>query len=249
VRDAASCAAGTDERDAGGTTAGRGLEGVVGRDGSQYDTSRAMPVKPSIDPEEVRVIGLTLKKQVRESMLRSRTMTPRDMRAAMSRAIVERVTALDVWKSARSVALFRTIESKGEVHTAGLDAAARAAGMRVAYPRLDGDSPLIEDQTMSFRWVDDASVLAGKGRGFREPPSDAEVAAVIDLIIVPGLAFDPTGYRIGYGAGLYDRALPSFPNARRVGVAFDFQVVMEIPRGAHDVPVSMIVTDKRVLET
>lgn len=208
-----------------------------------------MPVKRSIDPEESRVIGLTLKKQVRESMLRARTMTPRDMRAEMSRAIVERVIALDVWKSAQSVALFRSIESKGELDTAALDAAARAAGKRVAYPRLDGDSPLIEDQTMSFRWVDDPAVLAGKGRGFREPPADAEFAKVIDLIIVPGLAFDPTGYRIGYGAGLYDRALPSFSNSRTVGVAFDFQLVMEIPRGAHDVPVSTIVTDKRVLET
>jgi 5-formyltetrahydrofolate cyclo-ligase len=206
-----------------------------------------MPVNRSISPDEIRTLGLTLKTEVRSSMLRTRTMMPRETRSAMSRAIAERLCALDVWKSARSVALYHSIISKGEVESASLEAAARAEGKRVAYPRLDGDSPLLEDQKMSFRWVDEVSTLVGKGRGFREPPADAEVATMIDLIVVPGLAFDPAGYRIGYGAGLYDRALPAFSASVTIGVAFDFQVVMEIPRGPHDVPVSMIVTDKRVL--
>jgi len=206
-----------------------------------------MPVKRSLDPNEIRTLGLTMKAELRTSMLRTRTMTPRDMRDSMSRAIADRLLALQIWKDARSVALFHSIRSKGEIETSGLDVAAREAGKRVAYPRLDGDSPLLEDQTMSFRWVDDPETLEGKGRGFREPAADAAVADVIDLIVVPGLAFDPNGYRIGYGAGLYDRALPAFASSTKVGVAFDFQILMEIPHAAHDVPVTMVVTDKRVL--
>jgi 5-formyltetrahydrofolate cyclo-ligase len=192
-------------------------------------------------------MALTMKAELRSSMLRTRTMTPRDMRASMSRAIAERLSTLQIWKDARSVALFRTIASKGELETSGLDALAREQGKRVAYPRLDGESPLLEDQVMTFRWVDDPATLAGKGRGFHEPPADAPVAEVIDLIVVPGLAFDPSGHRIGYGAGLYDRALAAASASRTVGVAFDFQIVMELPSAEHDVPVSLIVTDKRVL--
>jgi 5-formyltetrahydrofolate cyclo-ligase len=206
-----------------------------------------MPVNRSINPDEIRTMGLTLKAEVRNSMLRTRTMTPRESRDAMSLAIAKHLFGLEVWTAARSVALFHSIASKGEVDTAPLEKQAREEGKRVAYPRLDGDSPLLEDQTMSFRWVDDVSTLAGKGRGFREPAVDAEVASAIDLIVVPGLAFDPAGNRIGYGAGLYDRALAAFSASMTVGVAFDFQIVMEIPRGDHDVAVSMIVTDKRVL--
>jgi 5-formyltetrahydrofolate cyclo-ligase len=204
-------------------------------------------VNRSIDPDQIRTMGLTLKAEVRNSMLRTRSMTPRESREAMSRSLAKHLFGLEVWQSARSVALFHSIASKGEIDTAPLDEAARAEGKRVAYPRLDGDSPLLEDQTMSFRWVDDVALLAGKGRGFREPPAEAEVATEIDLIVVPGLAFDPSGYRIGYGAGLYDRALPAFPRSITVGIAFDFQVVMELPHQPHDVAVSLVVTDKRVL--
>ncbi len=206
-----------------------------------------MPVNRSIDPDEIRTMGLTLKAEVRKSMLRTRTMTPRESREAMSRAIAKHLFGLEIWTRARSVALFHSIASKGEIDTSPLDAAARADGKRVAYPRLDGDSPLLEDQTMSFRWVDDVATLVGKGRGFREPAADAEVASMIDLIVVPGLAFDPAGHRIGYGAGLYDRALPAFASSITVGVAFEFQLVMELPSAPHDVAVSMVITDKRVL--
>ena len=192
-------------------------------------------------------MGRTMKVELRRSMLMKRTLTPREVRAAASRAIATRLTELDVWKSARSVALFRSIVSKGEVETTALDEAARAGGMRVAYPsmsagELEGDLPV----TMTFRWVEDPSSMRSRGRGFAEPADDAEVATSLDLIVVPGLAFDPEGYRVGYGAGLYDRILPQYSQAKTVGVAFDFQIVMELPRNEHDVPVSQIVTDKRV---
>ncbi len=187
-----------------------------------------------------------MKVELRKSMLMKRTMTPRDVRAEASRAAAARLTALDVWKQARSVALFRTLANKGEIDTAPLDEAARKSGKRVAYPAIDGGGP-IGEATMVFRWVDDASLLTAHGHGFAEPSPDAERAEVIDLIVVPGLAFDPAGQRVGYGAGLYDRTLPRY-RAKTVGLAFDFQVVMELPINEHDVAVSLIVTDKQVLE-
>lgn len=187
-----------------------------------------------------------MKVELRKSMLMKRTMTPRDVRDAASRAVAARLTALPVWQQARSVALFRTLANKGEIDTAPLDEAAREGGKRVAYPAIEGEGP-IGEATMVFRWVDDAAKLAAHGRGFAEPAADAELAEVIDLIVVPGLAFDPVGHRVGYGAGLYDRTLPRY-TARTVGIAFDFQMVMELPVNEHDVAVSLIVTDKQVIE-
>jgi 5-formyltetrahydrofolate cyclo-ligase len=199
----------------------------------------------SVDPKVMTALGRTMKAELRKSMLLKRTMTPRDMRAAASRLIAERVVTLQEWKDAHSVALFRSIVAKGEVDTHPIDEAARAKGMRVAYPALVGDS--IDTATMVFRWVDDPATMRSAGRGFAEPPATCEVAEVIDLIVVPGLAFDPTGYRVGYGAGLYDRTLPHYRSAKTVGIAFDFQLVMELPRNEHDLPVQAIVTDQRVL--
>ena len=69
------------------------------------------------------------------------------------------------------------------------------------------------------------------------------------MILVPGVAFDARGFRIGYGGGFYDRALPRYrPPARAIGVAFDFQLAAEIPNADHDVPVDRVVTDVRVLD-
>jgi len=87
------------------------------------------------------------------------------------------------------------------------------------------------------------------GKMVREPPQDAPLVdpASVDLVIVPGLAFDERGHRIGYGAGLYDRLLPKCTRARHVGVAHDFQLLAEIPDGPGDRPVHAIVTNDRVL--
>lgn len=206
---------------------------------------RPMPSKPA--PSDVHTFGLTMKAEVRKSMTRTRVMTPADQRAAASLAIVERVLALPEWAAAGTVALFKPIVRKGEVDTTALHGAALAAGKRVAYPVIDGDSPLIEDCSMSFRIVDDLGAFSDQGRGFPEPPRDGEPATELDLIVVPALAFDPSGHRLGYGAGLYDRSLPRFPSSKTVGVAFDFQLLMELPRGPHDVPVDLVVTDRRVI--
>ena len=66
-------------------------------------------------------------------------------------------------------------------------------------------------------------------------------------MVVPCLAIDPRGQRVGYGKGFYDRLLPTLPNAFRVAIAFDFQLVAEVPDAEGDVPVQAVVSDKRIL--
>jgi 5-formyltetrahydrofolate cyclo-ligase len=65
----------------------------------------------------------------------------------------------------------------------------------------------------------------------------------VELIVVPGVAFDPTGNRMGRGRGFYDRLLKSTPNAMKVGVAYDFQLLDKIPVEPHDVPMDSVITE------
>jgi 5-formyltetrahydrofolate cyclo-ligase len=71
----------------------------------------------------------------------------------------------------------------------------------------------------------------------------------IDLVLVPGIVFDGHGHRLGYGKGFYDRWLGHFPVKQRIGIAFDFQVVKKLPTGINDLPVSLIITEKRTIKT
>ena len=71
----------------------------------------------------------------------------------------------------------------------------------------------------------------------------------LDLVIVPGIVFDENGYRIGYGYGYYDRFLKKLDkNVKKIGLAFEFQLVGKIPEERHDVPVDIVVTEERVLK-
>lgn len=120
----------------------------------------------------------------------------------------------------------------------------RARGVRVAYPRVCGPGKL------TLHWVDDDAALAPGFCGIREPGADAPEAPIaeIDLVLVPGTAFDEQCCRIGMGGGFYDRLLPGLrPGALAVGIAFDEQVGSEVPREAHDVPLDAVVTPTRVI--
>jgi 5-formyltetrahydrofolate cyclo-ligase len=70
---------------------------------------------------------------------------------------------------------------------------------------------------------------------------------IVDLIIVPGVGFDEKGRRIGHGKGYYDNLLKNSKNAKHIGLAFEFQILKEIPVDPHDVPVDKIITEKRLI--
>ena len=72
-------------------------------------------------------------------------------------------------------------------------------------------------------------------------------ASAVDFVLVPALAVDLQGNRLGYGKGLYDRLLPTLPTALRCALAYDFQLVSELPSSPTDAPVDVVVTDARVL--
>ena len=91
-------------------------------------------------------------------------------------------------------------------------------------------------------WAEGTALVAGPF-GLRQPPADAAALAP-DLILTPLLAFDAKLDRLGQGAGYYDRAFAQFPDARRIGVAWDVQRVDALPVDAWDMPLHAIVTER-----
>ena len=186
-------------------------------------------------------IRVKVKAELRKRLRGVRKTTPLEACEARSKKIVERLEAHPALASAASVALFWPIVARHEVDLRALDASLRARGVRVAYPAIDADT-----NEMTFRFVDDVAVMEEKGFGFAEPAPDAEAATALDAIVVPAIAVDPTGHRIGYGAGYYDRTLPRFaPPAVSIAVAYDWQLVAEVPVLPEDVACAHVVTDVR----
>ncbi len=119
----------------------------------------------------------------------------------------------------------------------------REEGVRVAYPR-------VSQQELDLHEVADPADLVLAAYGIREPRPEAPRVHLneIDALLVPAVAFDRRGFRLGYGGGFYDRFLARLPeDTLRIGVAFDEQLLDELPREPHDEPVDFIVTPSTVL--
>lgn len=183
-----------------------------------------------------------------KAVLRQRASTlrktlPAEAIAKRSALIVEHVAALPEIEAARSVALFYPMERRHEVDLRDLDASLRMRKKRIAYPTIDPAT-----RVMTFRFTGKLAEVEERGMMFAEPPHDAEEATALDVIVVPCLQVDARGHRIGYGAGFYDRTLVRYvPGARTIIVAFDFQLIPEVPVTDGDVACDIVVTDRRVL--
>ena len=171
---------------------------------------------------------------------------PAAVLAEKSQSIVARLTKRIEIERAKSVALFWPIEARHEVDLRELDSQLRARQVSIFYPAIDPDT-----HVMTFRLVGDIAMLEDLTFGFAAPPGDAPEASEkdLDVIVVPAVAVAPNGHRIGYGAGYYDRTITRFlPHAVTIGVAYDFQMLAEIPITEGDVALDVIVTDAREID-
>lgn len=181
------------------------------------------------------------KTALRAEMRRVRAAIPEDERRRRGEVIVGRLLDLPEMRRAASVLIFASFGP--EVPTRDLASDLHAVGKRLFLPYLSGDE-------MEVAEVAPEEPLVASAYGPEEParrvPADPEL---IDLVVVPGLAFDRRGNRLGYGGGAYDRYLARLrPTTPLVGVAFAEQIVDEVPTGPLDVAVHMVVTDREVIE-
>ena len=178
-------------------------------------------------------------------------------RDGCARAVCARLLALPALAAARArgvaqgraACLTGYVGIRGELEPAPALEAARASGFVVALPRIVVTAPA----RLRFHCVAGAHLLADGPYGRTEPLSTCPEVAIedIDVMLVPGLAFDAAGGRLGHGGGYYDAAGRRWREAARagvlVGLAFDFQVVDRCPVDERDVAVDFVVTDRRTI--
>lgn len=164
-----------------------------------------------------------------------------EYRTARAYAVAERILGLPEMAAATAVMLYGA--SPEEVDVSVLESTLRERGVRIAYPRVAGF------RTLSVHWVDDPAVLLRGAFGLLEPPEGTPQTAVsrLSAIIVPGVAFDSEGNRLGSGGGYYDSLLGGpDPVPVTIGVAYDEQIVDMVPHDERDRPTDVVVTPTRV---
>ena len=176
----------------------------------------------------------------RKAALRSTTLGARrrlspGQRARAAADIVGRLRNLPALEEAGSVLFYAAM--RDEVELAGLVGEIRERGGRTLFPRVRGEE-------LELVVSGDVRGLEPGYRGVREPIGPKVDPAFVDVALVPGAAFDPTGGRLGQGGGHYDRLLPRLAESCvRIGVCFACQLVPHVPREPHDAGVDLVVTD------
>lgn len=195
------------------------------------------------------------KAELRRAVIARRNALDLDVRAAKSAVVCARLVELmesSGTAGQRTVAVYAAMDS--EVDPAAFAAAAAARGWRVAYPcMLSASDAAACGQRMCMRTVAAGDVsaapfIAHPTRAFVATDIDRDrfpivPAETLDMIIVPLVAFDRAGARLGYGGGCYDRYLPTLrPDCHIIGIAFDEQRVEHVPTEAHDLPLPNIIS-------
>ena len=181
------------------------------------------------------------KTSIRQTVLNRRRLLAADRCLAGSLQVQERLLAQPEFSAAGCVALYSPFA--GEVFTELVGDEALRLGKRVVYPRVSGTG-------LEFYQVDDRKTLLPGTFGVLEPMSGRPVSlATIDLAVLPGVAFDLSGHRLGYGKGYYDRTFATV-GARPllVGFAFDLQLVGQLPSERHDVRLDLLITETRAID-
>lgn len=195
------------------------------------------------------------KAELRRAAIARRDALDLDVRAAKSAVVCARLVELmesSGTAGQRTVAVYAAMGS--EVDPAAFAAAAAKCGWRVAYPcMLSATDAMACGQRMCMRAVSagdasEASFIAHPTRAFAAMDIDSDrfpivPAEALDMAIVPLVAFDRAGARLGYGGGCYDRYLPTLsPACQIIGIAFDEQCVDHVPTDAHDLPLPHIIS-------
>lgn len=179
------------------------------------------------------------KRRLREEMRARRDELAEDERALRSQRVLERVVGTPEWADAGTVGFYVSVGSEVDTRSA---LAAAVGSKRVVAPATD-----VGAHRLRMREVTDADALVPGPFDVPEPRGPEVVPGELDLVLVPGLAFDAAGRRLGYGQGYYDGFLPTV-DAPAVGLAFGFQLVDAVPAGPDDARVDAVATERRVVQ-
>ena len=185
-----------------------------------------------------------MKNEIRAEVLKKRDSIPKDLKEQKNISIRNRLLNLEEFINTKSVLMY--VSFRTEVDTIKQLEAILCLGKRLIVPLVDS-----KQKTLTLYEIKDTSELEPGYMGILEPnvSEDRKVELKeIDIVVIPGTGFDPKGNRLGYGGGYYDRLLADTgKNIPKVALAFEEQIVEDIPAEPHDMKMDIIVTDKRVI--
>lgn len=161
-----------------------------------------------------------------------------------SKVVSLRLLGLELFARAGKFALYAAV--RGEIDLTDFASELLRRGKQTHYPRIESETP----PTLSFRRARPDELRAGRYR-IHEPSPDHPVAEIsdLDVVLVPAVAFDRQGGRLGFGRGYYDAALRPHPKPLRIGVGYHFQLLDRLPVQDHDEPVDVVVTPEELRAT
>ncbi len=166
---------------------------------------------------------------------------PADQITAASRTVAESLIGMSLFQQAQRIGVYLALPT--EIQTNAIIHACWEQGATVYVPYY-----IPEQKYFGMSRLDPADALKTTRWNVREPENPAPVdPASLDLILVPGMAFDRQGNRLGHGGGHYDRVLATV-KGYRLGIAFHDQIAEELPRESHDQPVHAILTEQKLIE-
>lgn len=182
-----------------------------------------------------------VKADIRRSMIQRRKALSPSEAGRCSEAIRQQILEAPFYRESRCLSCYVSVNN--EVDTHALIRGALNEGKRVAVPVARKGRPMIQAR------ISDLSELVPAPFGLLEPAEDSWDPIpqdAFDLVIVPGLAFDRQGNRVGFGGGFYDRFLSGL-RAAKVGIAYGFQLGEALPTEPHDVELDWLVTESQIL--
>ena len=172
------------------------------------------------------------KRQLRQSIRQQKRAMTEEEILRRSAKLGELFASSEAYQNAKTI--YGYLPYNQEVRTVPMLERALREGKRVAVPKVYGEE-------MKFIYLDDLNQVAKGYAGIPEPIADGPVADdETALVLMPGLAFDPQGHRIGYGGGFYDKFLAAEPNHPTLALCYDFQMLPALETEEHDIPVDYV---------
>lgn len=193
-----------------------------------------------MDLEDIRTLKNSLRRQILE---RRKSLTLPEVQEK-SRSAAKLLTAHPAYIHAKTILIY--LPTRNETETRDIISTAWQEHKTVTIP-----VSLTKNKNLLLSRLDSFAHLKAGAYAILEPDENYLLPVepgLIDLAILPGVAFDRRGFRLGYGAGYFDRFLPSLrPDCVRVALCYDFQVLETLPAEEHDLPVNLIITENRVI--
>lgn len=179
------------------------------------------------------------KNALRELLLERRDNTSFDLLKIASKKIQKRINKVYAYKDAEKIGLYYPIGS--EILTQDIIQELISKGKEVFLPKVIGEN-------IEFRKIKDFSSLESGNFGIMEPKEDCQVDNYLDIIVVPTVGISPSGVRLGYGHGFYDKFLEK-KDVLTISLTLEKQIIKNIPKSEHDISIDWIITEDRMFQS